>query len=678
MLSKSLRRIAVLAALVSLFGASARAAANTSDTNNANDTNVGAIRAIRAIRVIRDAAQTGAPTFFITDVETSAFPQVTFTLRAVNESNQTVAGLANALTVYENGQAVPAQNVLATSHDDAPVVYLFVVDQGRNTNYSGFGLNSVRQIFSTLVDGGYFVDGRDTVQVMVRENANSDRTEIRLPATKSRDEFLNWVATYPFERRSNAATRGLEGVGDALTEAAKLVDPPGSGTLALIFLTRRIEEPATTVAVQAAENWANQAAANHISIYTLHIENNATSRQPLEILAQGTHGQYVTLNRNNVPTLVGAVYQAISAQRAYYTVAYTSPLATSEPRVITVNTPEIPSDGVAGQYQVSVQPPGVGIETPAAGETFTRELQNGVYPALRVEVAAGVSWADGYPRPLSTAQLFVNGDLKDTTELTPGTERIAFTADLSDIAAIGANPVEIEVRVSDALGLEGAASVEVTVQVAAPPTPTPTPAPTPTPTPSFFSGPTAGFVVGGLVCGGIVILLALVVALVLFLRRRPAPLPAAPAPPQETVIVGHRQTILATITILEGPPDRLNVPIPLTQPVSILGRNPEAADVTFFAKEESSVSRVHCAIQQEADKTFRLVDKGSTSGTRLNGKPVPPDTPTPLADGDEIVMGDLSKRGVRLRFNLVKGAASEEPPSDRTRIVRRGAQPPGP
>jgi pSer/pThr/pTyr-binding forkhead associated (FHA) protein len=279
---------------------------------------------------------------------------------------------------------------------------------------------------------------------------------------------------------------------------------------------------------------------------------------------------------------------------------------------------------------------------------------------------------------LRTAQLLVNGDLKDTTELTPGTERIAFTADLSDIAAVGANPVEIEVKVTDALGLEGAAKVEVTVQVTAPPTPTPAPTPTSTPTPSLFSGTTFGVVLGGLVCGGVVILIALAGAVFFFLRRRPAPAPplAAPAPPQETVIVGHRETILATLTILEGPPDRLNVPIPLTKPVSILGRNPEAADVTFFANEESSVSRAHCAIQQEADKTFRLVDKGSTSGTTLNGKPAPPNAPTSLADGDEIVMGELSRRGVRLRFNLVKRPDADEVPSDRTRIVRRSEQPP--
>jgi hypothetical protein len=208
--------------------------------------------------------------------------------------------------------------------------------------------------------------------------------------------------------------------------------------------------------------------------------------------------------------------------------------------------------------------------------------------------------------------------------------------------------------------------VEVTVQVAAPP---PHARAFPTATPSLFRHD-CRLRRRRLLCGGVVILIAVAVAVIFFLRRRPRPLrPSCARATQETVIVGHRETILATIMILEGPPDRLNVPIPLTKPVSILGRNPEAADVTFFANEESSVSRVHCAIQQEADKTFRLVDKGSTSGTTLNGKPAPPDTPTPLADGDEIVMGNLSRRGVRLRFNLVKRRIGE--PQRPYRIVRR-------
>jgi hypothetical protein len=616
----------------------------------------------------RAAAQAGTPTFFITNVDASAFPQVIFTLRAVNESNQTVAGLTNSITVYENGQ--PAVNVQVTEQDDAPVHYLFVVDQGRTSNYRFFGLNGIREIFNTLAEGGFFVDGRDTVQVMVRENINSDRTEVRVPATQSQAEFQNWVATYPFERQSTGNTRGLEGVGDALAGAAELVNPPGSATVAVIFLTRRIEDPVTRTAVQAAENLASDAKANHISVYTLHIEDNPTSRQPLEILAQGSNGQYVLLNRNSVPTLVRGVYETINAQRTYYTVTYTSALNTSDPRTITVNSPQQPAAGMAGSYQVELQPPTVNIEAPANDLTLTREPQNGLYPPLTLDVAANILWEDGFPRQAQSAELLINGKSRQT--ITPTGDRAEFTADLSDITAIGATPVTIEVRVTDSLGMESTANVNLTVQVVA--VPTATPAATPTPEPAI-SGTTVG-IISGLVCGGLgMLLVGLAAAAFVFLRRRAsarAPVQSDSVEPQETVIVGRYKGPIALLTVLEGPPGWINEVVPLTKPATILGRNPKAADVTFYPSEESSISRVHCSIQQEAEG-FKLMDRGSTSGTRLNGRPVQPNTPMTLADGDVIVLGDLSKRGVKLRFNL--GVDPGQPQraeegEDRTRIVK--------
>jgi len=621
------------------------------------------------------AAQTGTPTFFVTHVDAKAFPQVTFTLRAVNESNQAVAGLNNTLAVYENGQPVPAPNLQVMAHDDGPILYLFVVDQGRNTNYGAFGLDNVRQVFSTLVDGGYFVDGRDTVEVAVRQNVNSDRTEIRLPATQSKDQFLNWVATYPFERPSNAATRGLEGVGDTLAEAAKLVNPPGVNTVAMIFLTRRIEDPVNAVAVQAAEKWASEAKAKYVSVYTFQIENSQTSRQPLDTLAQGSNGQYVTLTRNNVPTLVGAVYQTINAQRAYYTVTYTSALNTTGPRVITVDSAQPPQAGAVGSYQVGLQPPTVSIEAPAVAARLNRVQQAGAYPPLNVGVTATVNWADGYPRAVRTAQLFVNGVLKGNTEPPAGADKLEFTVDLSDITAVGSTPVAIEVKVIDALGLEGAAQVNLTVEVAPPPTLIPTPVPTPA---STASTTTVGLLVGGLVVCGLGLLAVVAVAAFVFLRRRTATQPSAalapPVEPKETIIVGRSRPARAMLIVLEGPPNRMNESIPLVKPATVLGRNPQASDITFYAEGESSISRVHCAVVQAADQTFKLIDRGSTSGTFLNGKPIPPDAPATLANGDEIVLGDLAKRGVKVRFSLTEDAVREAA-GDRTRIVKRSDPP---
>src|SRR5512137_2642960 len=66
-------------------------------------------------------------TFFITDVDSSQFPTVSFQLRAVDVNNRVVSGLSNTnLTVFENGQQVLAGGVQVTPRDDGPITFLFV------------------------------------------------------------------------------------------------------------------------------------------------------------------------------------------------------------------------------------------------------------------------------------------------------------------------------------------------------------------------------------------------------------------------------------------------------------------------------------------------------------------------------------------------------------------------
>jgi pSer/pThr/pTyr-binding forkhead associated (FHA) protein len=115
----------------------------------------------------------------------------------------------------------------------------------------------------------------------------------------------------------------------------------------------------------------------------------------------------------------------------------------------------------------------------------------------------------------------------------------------------------------------------------------------------------------------------------------------------------------------------------------VIGRNAQTTDIQFFADEESSVSRVHCTVQKDGP-TFKLTDNGSSAGTRLNGRLLPPNDPVVLADNDEIVLGDLGRRGVKMRFNLVSepgevkysGVADDrtrimdEPPPDEDRYLK--------
>lgn len=75
---------------------------------------------------------------------------------------------------------------------------------------------------------------------------------------------------------------------------------------------------------------------------------------------------------------------------------------------------------------------------------------------------------------------------------------------------------------------------------------------------------------------------------------------------------------------------------------------------------QPTLSRRHCVIDGGAGG-FAVVDLGSTNGTRLNGRPVPPHTPTPLATGDRLELGRHA-----LRVRLEEERAAFVPPREAT------------
>ena len=616
------------------------------------------------------SAQAGT-TFFVTDVDASAFPSVSFRLRALDLNNRVVGGLTNTnLTVYENGEQVPAENVQVTPHEDGPITFLFLVDHGRLANFAEFGTQNIRQVFSVLVDTGIFVNDRDQLEVMVRENINTDRTEPRLGPTRQGGDLRTWLANYPFEvRRSQNSTKGLEGVADAIAEIGKLVPVPGSQAAVIVLVTRYIEDPARSVAVVAAQNQANQAKSDFISIYVFSTDVGQSNKEPLEILAEISNGRYTALQRATAGALAGDAYREIDTQRLYYTVSYQSVLADSSMRTITANSRDVPTVGVAGNYQVSPQPPAVTLVEPAAGTVVQREAvldseDRPVYNPSTQKVVANASFPDGYPRSLSSAELLVDGASQATASPMPGATQVEFDADISQVSTVGSNPVTLEVRLVDSLGLEASAGTSIVVEVARPP--------------SRTSPIAIGAGVGlSLLCVSVVVLIAAGGGIYLLRKRAPQrDAPAArpgPAEPMHTLLVGRatKDQVLATLTVLEGPKGLVGEAISVVKPTTVIGRNTQTTDINFYADVESSVSRVHCTIQKDGE-IFKLTDNGSSAGTRLNGRAIPANDPVVLADNDEIVLGDLGHRGVKMRFNAVtepgelklSGGAD-----DRTRIM---------
>lgn len=79
---------------------------------------------------------------------------------------------------------------------------------------------------------------------------------------------------------------------------------------------------------------------------------------------------------------------------------------------------------------------------------------------------------------------------------------------------------------------------------------------------------------------------------------------------------------------------------PLDLSDHLVGRRSDKEDIhPEIPLADPGISRRHARILRSADGAISLLDLGSTNGTRLNGAPVEPNLPTPLADGDAVTMG---------------------------------------
>ena len=603
-------------------------------------------------------------TYYITDTNTSQFPTVQFRLRALDPNNHAIPDLTSAnLPVFENGKAVPARDVQVTAHTDAPLTVVFVVDLGAQSNYTPI-LGALRQAISRLVDGEYFVDGRDTVRLVVRENPGTgDRTTNKVGPTTRGRELVDFVSNYGFPR-SNGRTKGLKGIDDAISAMNQLVAEPGTQDAAIIFISRAIEDPQANVAVTAAQNSAADAKAKYITVYSIQAEANLPEQQPLQVVAQTANGKFVKMVPNAASSAVDGIYQALSAQRRYYTVSYVSPSGASGARQITVGAPDVPTVGKVGSYSVNVSPPQVTLtpqstllrRAPIPGASAGKDA----YGPLSVRATVNVVWTDGISHTIKEIELDVNGvkkDFKTGAQLPAGATSAEMVADLSDITTPGSNIAKLSARVLDTLGGQATAEEQVTVEVAAAPTATPV-AP-----PKSESDSTTLILVLALL---VVLVVVIVVVIINMLRRGKSAAPAN-AQPGSGGRAGNPPPSaepLATVIVEQGPAAMLHQPIAIMRARVLLGRDPSQCDIAFYKGEQSSVSGVHAVI--ESGQGFTITDRGSTNGTRVNGTRLNVGIAQPLRDGDEIVLGDLQNRGVKLRFATGKGARWER--DDRTQV----------
>jgi hypothetical protein len=294
----------------------------------------------------------------------------------------------------------------------------------------------------------------------------------------------------------------------------------------------------------------------------------------------------------------------------------------------------------------------VTITEPVRSSTIRREAiaeadgTQPVFDTTRVRVSAEVSWPDGFPRIIQSAQLFANGNLEGSIEPAPNQTQFEFEWDLSDITNEGINSVLLEVKIVDELDLPADAESVINVEVIIPD--------------ATGSGGSKTSILGSILLfvAGVIVAGSIGAGIYFYIIRKRSstegikPETDIAETPATIFASDYQEPALATLTVLEGPSGLIGEVFKINSPETVIGRNPTQTDIVFYADEESSVSRRHCTIQIDDNNIFKLIDNNSSAGTRLNGRQIHPDLPIVLDDGDEIVLGKLAQRGVKLQFNF--------------------------
>jgi hypothetical protein len=429
------------------------------------------------------------------------------------------------------------------------------------------------------------------------------------------------------------------------------------------------------------------------SVLTRDIEYSEAS-EPLQEMASQTGGVYVHYQDNTSPQ---SIYDALNDERTQTLLTFRSKIGDSSERTINLTLKDVSGTfNTADTYLVSLQPPVISITSPKSNEEIVRQAESaGANMALvdpvMLPVTASITWDDGFPRQIASAQLNIDGSLASTS-FSGSPDGLSFEWDLRPYQEPGTHLANLSVQVQDEVGLAGSsAEAIIKIRVSIPElssiaTLTPQaalateiiPAPAPvggTDACSNLSGskatlcqmtalgkalvstPSGWFAIGGL-------LIAIFAILMAFRYRGAINQVGGKAlgAMQETITLLRRppqKDSGAYLMVLQGDAEMVGKSLPLNPDhPTILGRSLREAELAFQVNQERSVvSRKHCEIQEEKGR-YRIIDLGSTHGTFVNGNRLPVGgNGKTLSSSDQIELGPADQGGVLLEFKTARSKA---------------------
>lgn len=564
----------------------------------------------------------------ISPPDLTTFPDVSLFANVTDAEGRRIEGLpATVFSVLEDGEAAP---ILSLSESVVGAREIFVLNSSIGLRLrDSLGRSRFDLARNALLDWWSRPEaaavGIDDLTLVV---ADGTLAAHRTAAADLASALANHAPTFA------ESPSGFNLLFESLNYAGDPLPKPGMPTY-LVFVTALLLPPREV----SLENIITRAQSSGTAIFPVLIGPGDTLEQPeagiMQQLAEATGGRVILFDEaRGLDDLADLIFQ----QRTQYEIRYRSSAVATGPHEVQVQLRSGAVDVVSDPrtFVTNVLPPEltlVDLPQVITRQSDDPQVEIAALPPTRLEISLAVTFPDGYPRPLTSSQLYVDNEPVALREQEPF-DRL--TWDLSPYLLSGEHSVQV--GVTDSLGLESFTTTRtVRIEVKPP-----------------KSG-LAAYLPALLPLGvALLVLLAGMAAAVRLLRNVPR------SEPRETDLErAHRRRVAQRQAMLHRRPpeepaeaylqpqgfdDESAAPIPLVGTDVLIGRDPSLAAVPLL---HPSVDRLHARIVRTAGGEFILQDQGSEGGTWVNDEPV-------SEDGRALQHGDLVAFGsVILRFTLV-------------------------